>query len=61
VRVSEREGKLTREEMNGRELKRSAGRNRETDDATVEEKIKSIEWLFPNAAKVLRQHHSRSP
>jgi hypothetical protein len=61
VRVSEREGKLMREEMNGRELERSAGRNRETDDATVEEKIKSIEWLFPNGAKVLRQHHSRSP
>jgi hypothetical protein len=61
VRVCEREEKLMREEMNGRDLERSAGRNRETDDATVEEKIKSIEWLFPNAAKVLRQHHSRSP
>ena len=55
-RVSKRERKRMREGMKFRELERGAGRKRRTDNATDLEKIKSIEWLFPNAAKVLRQH-----
>ncbi|HEV3312040.1 MAG TPA: hypothetical protein VG815_16135, partial [Chloroflexota bacterium] len=59
--VSKREKKRLREEMTSRELERRAGRKWKTDDATDPEKIKSVERLSPNVAKVLRQHHLGSP
>jgi hypothetical protein len=59
-RVSKRERKRMREEVKRRELERRAGRKRTTDNATELEKLKSMELLFSNTAKVLRDHHLRS-
>jgi hypothetical protein len=56
-----REKKRMREEMTKRELERRAGRKRDTASPTDLEKIKSIEWLLPNMAKVLRKHYSGPP
>jgi hypothetical protein len=50
-----------RQERLRTEQERRAGRKTKADRATDLEKIKSIEWLFPNCAKVLRKHGLRSP
>jgi hypothetical protein len=60
-RASKREKKRMREEMKRRELEGRAARKGTKADAAIEEQIRSIAWIFPNSAKMLRDHHLRSP
>jgi hypothetical protein len=59
--LSRREKKRRRREMERKEAGRKAAGMQTMDGASVDELVKSIKWIFPRSADVLRDHLPRLP